>query len=204
MRNQSLVSQDFDVEVIVVDDGSRDGTARVVEEFVHSHPDKVRLVRLERNMGLGNARNVGVSLARGSVVVFLDADMEFQPDFVRRLTEPILSGKTLATCHSTEIVGNACNPWVKAQGQKIRGFPQAARTGSIRAVDKRFFLQSGGFDASKGYFDDTSFHEKTGLESVVVDVSLIHRNPDTVREIFWRNRWIGRSVLKAHKLVEVL
>lgn len=146
----SLLSQDMDFEIIVVDDGSGDGTSRVVDSFVKQYPSRVRLVRLEKNQGLGNARNIGARHSSGRVVVFLDADMEFPPDFVRKLVAPVLEGAALASCNSSEVIANTGNPWVKVQGQKVRGVGQAAKTGFIRAVDRQFFLSAGGFDASNG------------------------------------------------------
>ncbi len=59
----------FADEVIVVDDGSRDGTARAASQAGG------RVVRLERNIGKGGAMNRGAAVARGEVLVFLDADL---------------------------------------------------------------------------------------------------------------------------------
>lgn len=56
-------------EVIVIDDGSRDGSARVAQSFGQS----VRY-RFQENAGIGAARNHGASLARGDMIAFLDAD----------------------------------------------------------------------------------------------------------------------------------
>jgi len=198
----SLLTQDVDLEVLVVDDGSSDRTCKVVECFVSKNPARVRLIRLGQNYGPGNARNVGAHFARGRVIVFLDADMEFPPNFIRMLTQPILDGEAVATCPSTEIVANVENPWVKVQGQTVRGVGQTTRTGFIRAILRDYFLNHGGYDASKGYFDDLTFHERTGVEALVVDIFLRHYNPDTAKEVFRRNRWIGRSVTKAHKKLD--
>jgi glycosyltransferase involved in cell wall biosynthesis len=68
----ALASQAFDrpFEVLVVDDGSRDDTARIAE----SHGGLVRVIRNETGLGPGAARNRGVEQARGEVLAFTDAD----------------------------------------------------------------------------------------------------------------------------------
>lgn len=62
-------------EIIVVDDGSTDGT----QDNLTQYRDKVRLVRLETNQGAGAARNCGAALATGEYLVFLDGDDALLP-----------------------------------------------------------------------------------------------------------------------------
>lgn len=66
-------------ELIVVDDGSTDSTASVVEEYVRSLPS-LRLIRLGTNQGKGAAVRRGVLEARGEVIAFLDADLPYRVD----------------------------------------------------------------------------------------------------------------------------
>ena len=74
---QSVLSQSFtDFDLVVVDDGSTDGSAAVVGEF---HDGRIRLVWQE-NSGPAAARNKGVDHAQGEWLIFLDADDEFLPD----------------------------------------------------------------------------------------------------------------------------
>jgi Glycosyl transferase family 2 len=89
----SVAAQTFDdFEVVVVDDGSNDAGARVVESFIEESVvgQRVRLVR-QANAGPGAARNRGLREARGELVAFLDADDEWLPAFleegVRALNE---------------------------------------------------------------------------------------------------------------------
>ena len=76
---ESALRQDLvDLEVIVVDDCSRDSTVSVVR--AHSdHDSRVRLVSLEANCGPGQARNAGIEVARGDWIAILDADDSYHP-----------------------------------------------------------------------------------------------------------------------------
>ena len=76
-------------EIIIVDDGSTDGTELLCREFGAS----VRYVRRE-NGGLSAARNTGVEVSSGEWLLFLDADTWFEPDGLRRvLTEYAAAGR---------------------------------------------------------------------------------------------------------------
>jgi glycosyltransferase involved in cell wall biosynthesis len=75
----SVLAQTYKaLEVIVVDDGSEDATAAIVEEFVKEDA-RVHLVR-QRNAGVGAARNTAISMARGEFVATLDADDIWFPE----------------------------------------------------------------------------------------------------------------------------
>jgi glycosyltransferase involved in cell wall biosynthesis len=82
---------DLRTEVIVVDDGSTDGTADIVEGLNGALP-AVRLVRHERNRGKGAAVRTGIRESTGDVVVIQDADLEYDPRDLPRLLGPLLEG----------------------------------------------------------------------------------------------------------------
>ena len=74
---QSVLSQTFtDFEVVVVDDGSLDGSGRMVEKVPDS---RVRLLRHEKNRGAAAARNTGIEAARGEFIAFQDSDDWWEP-----------------------------------------------------------------------------------------------------------------------------
>ena len=84
---------DFVRHVVVVDDGSRDDTAGVVEEL---RSDRVRIVRHAENRGVGAAVLTGYAVALelgAEVVVKVDGDGQMDPAQLARLVEPILAGE---------------------------------------------------------------------------------------------------------------
>ncbi len=73
-----------DIEIIVVDDGSRDGTAAAVLEAAGGDP-RVRVIRYDMNRGAAHARNIALAIARGTWIAPLDADDAFSADRLARL-----------------------------------------------------------------------------------------------------------------------
>jgi dolichyl-phosphate beta-glucosyltransferase len=82
-------------EVIVSDDGSRDGTADVVRRRAASWP-QLRLVAAERNGGKGAAVQLGMAEARGRFRIFSDADLSVPIDDLEKLLRPLRSGAGVA------------------------------------------------------------------------------------------------------------
>lgn len=84
------------VELVVVDDGSRDRTAEVVEAFAREHP-AVRLVRLPDNRGKGAAIRAGVAATRGERVLMMDADLATPIEELVALERALDGGAAVAT-----------------------------------------------------------------------------------------------------------
>jgi len=76
------------LDLIVVDDGSTDGTRAILREIAAANPGRVQYVEHERNGGKGAAVRTGIGLARGSVTVIQDADLEYDPADLPRLLVP--------------------------------------------------------------------------------------------------------------------
>jgi dolichol-phosphate hexosyltransferase len=79
------------LEVLVVDDGSTDGSMDAISDLVEA--GKVRLVEHRRNRGKGAAVRTGIAEATGDVITILDSDLEYDPNDYRQLLEPILAGQ---------------------------------------------------------------------------------------------------------------
>lgn len=146
---KSVVNQAFrDYEIVVVDDGSKDGGAMLVESF--SGGKNIRLVR-QQNAGVSAARNRGVRESIGKYVAFLDADDEWKVDFLKECSI------ILQNYPEAKVLGT--NYECVRQGKVVKGFESSRidcidfydewpyRTpvnSSSMVVEKEAFLEVGG------------------------------------------------------------
>lgn len=157
-------------EIIVVDNGSTDGSA----EFLREKFPQVRVLALGRNLGFGGGSNAGIRAAKGDVVVLLNSDMRVEPDFLA----PLLSGFTddnvfAVSCQiffsdpqkKREETGLTEGWWAQG-GLRVRHridpairdlYPCFYGGGGSCAFDRKKFLELGGFDPllSPFYLEDT-------------------------------------------------
>jgi O-antigen biosynthesis protein len=146
-------------EIVVVDNGSADGSA----EFVRRAFPNVKVLALDRNLGFGGGSNAGIRAAKNDIVVLLNNDMEVSPDFLPPLLEGF--GDELVFAVSCQIFfrdpaklreeTGLTQGWWQDGGLKVRHridpgiddlFPCFYGGGGSCAFDRRKFLELGGFD----------------------------------------------------------
>lgn len=82
-----------EMEVVVVDDGSSDGSDRIIQEVHREHPETVHPILLEENQGKGNAIRTAIQTASGDLAIVQDADLEYDPSDYATVLQPILEGE---------------------------------------------------------------------------------------------------------------
>ena len=203
----SLLSQDFsDLEVVVVDDGSTDGSATVAERYARRH-EGVALVR-SVNRGPGPARNLGVKHARGEYLAFADADDTVPPHAHSLLVS------TVSRSGSDFVVGplqrhsdgqRVVPPFLRNAhrhrriGIRIDDLPEVMRNVfSVSKVFKRSFWDSAALEFPSGVIgEDQVTMTEAYLRATAFDVV-----PEPV--YLWHNRGAGSSITQRRYRVDDL
>jgi len=189
-----------DLEVIVVDDGSSDGTDKVLAAMGDS---TIRVIDHASNRGKGAAIRTGLATARGDLVLIQDADLEYDPADWPRLLNPILRGKAQVV-YGSRFTGERKNMlplhWVGNRFLSLVTNLLYSSTLSdmetcYKLFDRRVLegitIQSDRFDFEP---EITAKVLRRGYRIYEVPISYAGREPDEGKKITWRD---GFGALKA-------
>lgn len=196
----SLLNQTMPSEIIVVDDGSTDGTLKILRQY-----PKIKVLK-QSHAGPALARNLGSRHAKGQILLFVDADMTFGRDYVKDLTAPIRAGKVVGTYTTEEKVSNWDNIWARCwnyqegweEGKRFPHNPPKYGT-DFRAILKSEFDRVGGFD-NLGYTDTWSLFKKLGVSPLATSALCYHANPATLSAVYTQARWSAKRPYKLGRL----
>lgn len=152
------IPQNFQVEIIIVDNRSSDGTA----DFIRDNYPSIRIIENESNMGYGAANNVGVKNSKGEYTVILNPDTILNENWLKELINPLTNHDKLITTPKVLLYDgsriNVCGLTIHFTGLGFtRGFEADADdfsvpeyvggfSGSCFAVKRDYFMELGGFD----------------------------------------------------------
>lgn len=125
----SILAQTYqNLEIILVDDGSPDSSGRICDEYAERYPKKIKVVH-KANGGLSSARNVGLDVANGEYVGFVDSDDKILPEMYGEMYEAM-------TAMNVDVVDSNFAEW--EYGHRVLGYQKEPYTGPTEEIVKRF------------------------------------------------------------------
>lgn len=153
LARQSVPASDF--EIIIVDDGSQDRTAAVVEAWAREHPESALRLLRQPNAGPAAARNHGGRMAQNPLLLFTDADCAPQPDWVATMRAPFLTDPAVAGVKGAYLTEQSGLVPRFVQAEYEDRYDRMRRLSEIDFIDtysagyrRDVFLRTGGFDES--------------------------------------------------------
>lgn len=131
----------LEVELVFVDDGSRDGTYELLQHFVMEDP-RVRLIRFARNFGHQIAVTAGIDAAKGDAIVLIDADLQDPPEVVHQMIAKWHEGYDVVYGTRTQRAGESMFKRTTARGfyrllNWLSDVPIPLDTGDFRLMSRR-------------------------------------------------------------------
>ena len=193
----SVCAQTYrDFELIVVDDGSTDGTARIVEEFRQGRADSIQYI-FQTNQGVSAARNHGVVRSSGQLLAFLDSDDVWQPEKLATQIAFFNAQPTAQICQTQEVWlrrGLRVNPRNKHRKSGgdifLRSLELCLVSPSAVMMQRTLFERMGGFDEQLPACEDYDLWLRIGalLRVDLIDIPLVIKrggHADQLSHQFW-------------------
>jgi dolichol-phosphate mannosyltransferase len=204
----AILGQATDLEVLVVDDNSPDGTGAIVDRLAAAHPQRVHVMHRAGKRGLGTAyiEGFGWALARDYDYVFeMDADFSHDPADLLRLRSPLVNGGADASVGSRWVPGGGTRNWSFLRTFISRGGSVYARL--ILGVPVRD-LTSGFKCFSRRVLERLDL-ETVGSNGYAFQVEMnfrCHRHGFRVAEvpIMFVDRRVGKSKMGSHIVTEAM
>lgn len=152
---QSVLNQNYKfIEIIIVDDGSKDKTYEILVEFIKTYSIKNLQIIKQENQGPSLARNNGANHASGKYLVFIDADDYIDCRYIEKCISIIDNHSEIEIIYSdVEFFGSKNGKW-KLADYKISSFLTGNCIPIFAMIKTDTFLEVGGFDQNLKYTED--------------------------------------------------
>ncbi len=190
-------------EIIVVDDGSKDATPVVIQQWIDRHPQHCARLVQQSNAGPAAARNHGVQVAQAPLLLFTDADCAPCDDWIEQLTavfqdETIMGAKGAYLTQQTALAPRFVQAEYEDRYDRMRSQPQIDFIDTYSAAYRRtIFLENGGFDAifTTASVEDQEFSfrlAQKGYRLVFApQAQVVHLHDSNISEYARRKFYIG-------------
>jgi glycosyltransferase involved in cell wall biosynthesis len=209
IRRIRAVELPFDVEVIVVDDGSSDGTDKVLQALGDS---TIRVIDHQVNLGKAAAIRTGMQAIRGDLVLVQDADLEYDPNDWAKLLEPILRGKAKVV-YGSRFTGERKNMlplhWIGNRFLSlVTNLLYSSTLSDMETCYKLFdrkVLEGITIESNRFEFEPeiTAKVLRRGYRIYEVPISYAGREPDEGKKITWRDGFGAVKALVKYRFVRL-
>jgi glycosyltransferase involved in cell wall biosynthesis len=199
--------QPFHKQLVLVDDGSTDGTAQYLADREAAQPDVV-FVRHDRNQGKGMAIRTGLTRATGEIILIQDADLEYDPSELPRLIEPIAAGH-VAVVYGSRFIGqvrrmkpaNRVANWLLAAMVSLLYGQRITDEATAYKVFRREVIQGLPLECRRFEFcpEVTAKVLRAGHRILELPVTFTARTWEEGKKIGWRDFIVAVRVLLANR-----
>jgi glycosyltransferase involved in cell wall biosynthesis len=207
VRRMRAVVLSLDLEIVVVDDGSTDGTEAVLGQLADS---TVRVVHHSRNLGKGAAVRTGLDQVTGDLVLIQDADLEYDPEDWPKLLAPVVRGKARVV-YGSRFTGERRNMlflhWVGNRflslvTNMLYNTTLSDMETCYKLFDRRVLanieLRASGFDFEP---EVTAKVLRSGIRIYEVPISYAGREFEEGKKITWRDGIVALWILVKYRFV---
>ena len=208
---ERVLALPLDKEVVVVDDGSQDGSMEILRDDIAKRPG-VRAFFQTPNQGKGAALRRGFSESTGDIVIVQDADLELDPEDILKVVAPVFEGRA-SVAYGTRFAAGTPRTWSLgyAANRFLTGFTNLLYGASITDMEtcykcfrrealKRFRIESDRFDFEP---EITAKVLRLGYRIAEVPISYRPRTRSQGKKIGWRDGLKALAVLLRYRLASL-
>lgn len=166
----SILNQTYNnYEIIIVNDGSTDGSKEIIKSYISKYPDKIIVVN-KKNGGLSSARNKGVKKAKGDYILFVDSDDTIQSGLLKTLSTKTKDEPDLIRFQIKEIRNGKVYMHRELPFETIKGEKAFAKIVNYHYVENSccYAYRTKFYKKYKFSFAEGKIHEDYGLTPIVI------------------------------------